>query len=73
MIVRTVRSVLNSDYSRLRVIVIDDGSTDNTYQAARDAFAHEPRVVVLTKPQGGQSRGLELRPGIRNRRSIYWH
>ena len=34
MIVRTVRSVLNSDYSKLRVIVIDDGSTDDTYQAA---------------------------------------
>ena len=58
VILRTVRSVLNSDYSNLRVIVIDDGSTDNTYQAARDAFAHEPRVMVLTKPQAGKAEAL---------------
>jgi peptidoglycan-N-acetylglucosamine deacetylase len=58
VIVRTVRSVLNSEYSKLRVIVIDDGSTDNTFQTARKAFAHEPRVKVLTKPQGGKAEAL---------------
>jgi cellulose synthase/poly-beta-1,6-N-acetylglucosamine synthase-like glycosyltransferase/peptidoglycan/xylan/chitin deacetylase (PgdA/CDA1 family)/spore germination protein YaaH len=58
VIVRTVCSVLNSDYSRLRVIVIDDGSTDKTFQTARRAFARDLRVMVLTKPQGGKAGAL---------------
>jgi cellulose synthase/poly-beta-1,6-N-acetylglucosamine synthase-like glycosyltransferase/peptidoglycan/xylan/chitin deacetylase (PgdA/CDA1 family) len=58
VIVRTVRSVLNSEYPNLRVIVIDDGSTDDTLERARDAFALEPRVTVLTKPNGGKAEAL---------------
>ena len=38
VIVRTIRSVLKSDYENIRVIVIDDGSTDRTYDAAREAY-----------------------------------
>ena len=37
VIVRTIRSVLNSDYKNLHVIVIDDGSKDRTAEVARDA------------------------------------
>ena len=41
VIVRTIRSVLNSDYDNLRVIVIDDGSSDRTSEVAREAYARE--------------------------------
>ena len=41
VIVRTIRSVLNSDYKNLRVIVIDDGSRDRTAEVAATAFAKE--------------------------------
>jgi len=61
VIVRTVRSVLNSDYDNLRVIVIDDGSKDRTYEVARQAYAREiasGRVEVLTKPNGGKAAAL---------------
>ena len=34
VIVRTIRSVLNSDYKNLHVIVIDDGSPDRTAEMA---------------------------------------
>ncbi len=58
VIVRTVHSVLNSEYSNLRVIVIDDGSSDDTLEKARKAFALDPRVTVLTKPNGGKAEAL---------------
>jgi cellulose synthase/poly-beta-1,6-N-acetylglucosamine synthase-like glycosyltransferase/peptidoglycan/xylan/chitin deacetylase (PgdA/CDA1 family)/spore germination protein YaaH len=61
VIVRTIRSVLNSDYSNLHVIVIDDGSSDKTAEVARAAYVEEindGRVQVLTKPNGGKAAAL---------------
>ncbi len=61
VIVRTIRSVLNSDYDNLHVIVIDDGSKDRTAEVARDAYAAEiraGRVQVLEKPNGGKAAAL---------------
>ena len=63
VIVRTVRSVLNSDYPNLHVIVIDDGSKDKTVELAREAYAAETadgRVQVLTKPNGGKAAALNF-------------
>ena len=61
VIVRTIRSVLNSDYKNLRVIVIDDGSRDRTAEVAAAAYSEEiaaGRVEVLTKPNGGKAAAL---------------
>jgi peptidoglycan-N-acetylglucosamine deacetylase len=61
VIVRTIRSVLNSDYTNLHVIVIDDGSSDRTPEVAATAFAKEikaGRVKVLTKRNEGKAAGL---------------
>ncbi len=61
VIVRTIRSVLNSDYKNLHVIVIDDGSLDRTAQVAGAAYAREiaaGRVQVLTKRNGGKAAAL---------------
>ena len=63
VIARTIRSVLNSDYKNLHVIVIDDGSLDRTCDVAREAYAAEiaaGRVQVLTKPNGGKAAALNF-------------
>ncbi|HUX44203.1 MAG TPA: glycosyltransferase [Terracidiphilus sp.] len=63
VIVRTIRSVLNSDYSNLHVIVIDDGSSDRTFDVAREAYTAEiaaGRLQVLTKPNGGKAAALNF-------------
>jgi peptidoglycan-N-acetylglucosamine deacetylase len=61
VIVRTIRSVLNSDYKNLHVIVIDDGSKDRTAEVAAAAYAREiaaGRVQVLTKRNEGKAAAL---------------
>jgi cellulose synthase/poly-beta-1,6-N-acetylglucosamine synthase-like glycosyltransferase/peptidoglycan/xylan/chitin deacetylase (PgdA/CDA1 family)/spore germination protein YaaH len=61
VIVRTIRSVLNSDYKNLHVIVIDDGSTDRTAEVARDAYKEEIKaghLQVFTKANAGKAAAL---------------
>jgi cellulose synthase/poly-beta-1,6-N-acetylglucosamine synthase-like glycosyltransferase/spore germination protein YaaH/peptidoglycan/xylan/chitin deacetylase (PgdA/CDA1 family) len=61
VIERTVRSVLDSDYPHLRVIVIDDGSTDRTFEVSQSLFAAEiaeGKVLVITQENGGKAKAL---------------
>ena len=60
VICKTVESVLNSDYNDFEVIVVDDGSTDDSYKLASERFKDEPRVRILRKANGGKSRALNL-------------
>ncbi|MGA8940270.1 MAG: glycosyltransferase [Acidobacteriaceae bacterium] len=61
VIARTIRSVLMSNYKNIRILVIDDGSTDDTFKIATETYAKEiaaGRVTVLTKPNGGKADAL---------------
>lgn len=58
VIARTVRSVLNSSYQQVRVIVVDDGSQDRTAEVARETFAAEiaaGQLLVLSKSNAGKA------------------
>jgi len=61
VIERTVRAALNSNYPNLRVIVIDDGSKDQTLEVARNAFVAEEaagKVLILGKKNSGKAEAL---------------
>jgi len=61
VIARTIRSVMMSNYKNLRIVVIDDGSRDNTYEVATRTYQDQiasGRLTVLTKPNGGKADAL---------------
>ncbi len=58
VIVRTVQSVLNSDYPIDDILIIDDGSKDGTVQAVLETFVNEPRVRLISQPNGGKATAL---------------
>ncbi len=63
VIVRTIRSVMMSTYKNIRIIMIDDGSKDSTYDIAREAYPADiasGRLTVLTKPNAGKAEALNF-------------
>ena len=58
VIAETVRHILASDYPNLEVIVIDDGSKDETAEVVHSAFASDPRVRLITMANGGKAAAL---------------
>ena len=58
VIARTLRSVLDSDYPVLEVVVVDDGSTDGTAEIVRQIARADPRVRLVVQPNAGKARAL---------------
>jgi cellulose synthase/poly-beta-1,6-N-acetylglucosamine synthase-like glycosyltransferase/peptidoglycan/xylan/chitin deacetylase (PgdA/CDA1 family)/spore germination protein YaaH len=58
VIERTVQALLCSNYGDLEIIVVDDGSTDDTAGVVHRAFQYEPRVTLLRKDNGGKASAL---------------
>ncbi|HZZ70577.1 MAG TPA: glycosyltransferase [Phenylobacterium sp.] len=54
----SVRRILASNWAKLEVLVLDDGSTDHTADLVRRAFADEPRVTLMSFENGGKARAL---------------
>jgi cellulose synthase/poly-beta-1,6-N-acetylglucosamine synthase-like glycosyltransferase/peptidoglycan/xylan/chitin deacetylase (PgdA/CDA1 family) len=61
VILQTVTSLLASDHPpNFEIVVVDDGSSDSTYQLCADAFAGERRVRVFKKPNSGKPDALNF-------------
>jgi cellulose synthase/poly-beta-1,6-N-acetylglucosamine synthase-like glycosyltransferase len=58
--IKTIQSLLKTDYPNFELIFIDDGSKDKTYEIVNAAYGHHPLVKVLTKPNGGKASALNF-------------
>ena len=58
VIADSVERILGSSYAELEVIVIDDGSADGTSDVVRRRFGSDPRVTLITIPNGGKARAV---------------
>ncbi len=64
VVVDSVKSLLELDYSNYEIIIVNDGSTDNTKQVAESLVGYqkglrgEVKISLIDKPNGGKSQAL---------------
>jgi glycosyltransferase involved in cell wall biosynthesis len=65
----TLRSVRNQTYPNIEILVVDDGSTDETAQITSDFASRDSRINLLSKPNGGVASARNF--GISHSRGDY--
>jgi len=62
VIVHSLKSIIAQTYPNIEILVVDDGSSDRTYELAKTfTFDNGHRSLqVLSKPNGGKSRALNF-------------
>src|SRR5690554_2288672 len=64
-----VKSVLNQSWKNLEVVVVDDGSTDETQEVMEGLAKTDPRIVFIKTPNQGQPKAKNT--GIRAARGNF--
>ena len=61
-ILRTLNSLLELDYpaSKLQIIVVNDGSKDNTRKVVEKFISKHSSVMLINKPNGGKSSAVNM-------------
>ncbi|MBL0064259.1 MAG: glycosyltransferase family 2 protein [Bacteroidetes bacterium] len=65
----TIDSVLQQTFSDFEIIIVDDGSTDDTLQNLRNEFGSHPLITIVT--QINQERGAARNHGLRLAKGEY--
>ena len=64
---RCINSILNQTYRNIEVIVIDDGSTDNTAKLLDEFALNDKRIVIIHQNNAGlvavREKGISLAKG----------
>lgn len=66
-ILKTVESVMNQDYKDVEIILVNDGSPDNSAQIIDELAKRDSRIICIHKENGGVSSarnaGLKIATG----------
>ena len=54
-IARCLQTILEQSYKKLEIIIVDDGSPDDSIQIAKKIVGDDPRVQFIYKENGGLS------------------
>ena len=72
---RCIESLLSQTYKNIQIVIINDGSKDNSLQVARAYEKKDNRVVVLTKENGGlahtRNTGLDFLLNQKDKKTDY--
>ncbi|WP_440446383.1 polysaccharide deacetylase family protein [Neobacillus bataviensis] len=60
VICKTVDSILSSDYPAFEVLIVDDGSKDDTSSVVQETYANHHQVRLIKKTNGGKSSAVNL-------------
>src|SRR5690554_6093317 len=64
---KCINSILNQEFRNIELILVDDGSTDNSYELCTDFAKKDNRIILLQKENGGQgsarNMGLDIARG----------
>jgi len=64
---KTIPSVLNQNYSNIELLLINDGSTDNSYEICSEYASLDSRIKLIDKINGGanpaRGKGVEIAVG----------
>lgn len=64
---KCLNSILNQTYKNIEVIIIDDGSTDDSYKILQEFQNKDKRIVLLQQKNSGQgvarNKGIEISKG----------
>ena len=65
-----LKSLINQSYKNIEILLVDDGSTDNSGKICDEYAKKDKRIKVIHKENGGVSTALN--EGIRNMRGEYF-
>lgn len=71
LLTKSIRSVLNQTFSDFELIVIDDGSTDNTPAIVDEFQRKDPRILLIRHDQNSGLPALRVNEGITFARADY--